>query len=375
MTASGDTKVDRLFHLEVSSQAPGDWDRLLARDKSAEYTHTRYWIDALCEHVPAAEPLWLSLRRSGELVGGINAVKRKTSRKILGLELGSQRLDSSFEGTSGGPVIAADLGEADRELIFCRLIDALADQSVGLLGSCAMVLGPDMEQRFGAAMLARPQWERSDAATALVSLAGGIDEVGNNRLVRTKRNERNRGLRRGAEVLATREAGLLDEYYGIYLKATRHWGVDPAPLPLLQALLADPGGGVFFTCVRLDGQVIGGHLNLHFGNRILAWNGVTDPDFARSHFPATLCFWGDMMEACRREADWLDLGGSGGVDSLTGFKRYFGAELHMRGLYILDSPWVHLLRKGRQGLTSLRGHRPVERLHDAVPTKGSGEQS
>ncbi len=179
----------------------------------------------------------------------------------------------------------------------------------------------------------------------MVCLDGGIETVDKERLVMNKRNERNRGLKRGAEVFTTRDDDLLAQYYPIYEQASGHWGVTPAPLGLLRDLLNDPLDRVFLTCVKLEDRVIGGHLCLHLGERVFAWNGVTDPEFARSHFPATLCFWGDLVEACHRGARWLDFGASGGVNSLAGFKKYFGAELMERGFYVSDSPGLQAMRR------------------------------
>jgi len=104
-------------------------------------------------------------------------------------------------------------------------------------------------------------------------------------------------------------------------------------------------------------------LCLHLGARVFAWNGVTDPAFARTHFPATLCFWGDLVEACRRGAQWLDFGASGGVNSLAGFKKYFGAELMPRGFYVADSRLLGALRWGGATLGRLRGG-TARRWHD-----------
>jgi len=362
-----------LFSLEISDRAPDDWSSLLLRDPAAEYTQSQHWTDTVSGHLPEAGAVWLSLRRAGDLVGGLNAVVRTSSRKVMGLPPGFRRVDSSFEGTSGGPVVAGNLEDAEQDQVFGELVDVLAVQRGGLLGSCAMVLNPMKEERFGPLMRSRSRWVRQDAPTAVVSLGGGIDQVEKSRLVNNKRNERNRGLRRGAEVFATDDAALFGEYYGIYDLASRHWGIDPVPQPLLQALLRDGDDHVFFTCVRLEGKVIGGHLNLHFGNKVLAWNGVTDPLYARTHFPATLCFWGDLVEACRRGASWLDLGGSGGMGSLTGFKKYFGAELQTRGLYVLDTPVAGLLKKGRKIWRRKREARPSDRWHDSGPGAGNGE--
>lgn len=373
MTVSRDN--DGPFSLEISDRAPRDWAGLLSRDPSAEFTHSQCWSDTVCGHLPGAGAVWLTLRRSGDLVGGLNAVGRTFTRKVLGLPLGLKRLESSFEGTSGGPVIDRDLEVAEQDQVFGRLVDGLAAQRRGLLGSCAMVLSPVQEERFGPAMLTRPEWARRDAPTAVVSLRDIIDQGGEIHLVKNKRNECNRGLRRGAEVFATDDLALFGEYYVIYDQAARHWGIDPVPQALLQALLRDGEGHVFFICVRLEGKVIGGHLNLHFGDKVLAWNGVTDPEYARTHFPSTLCFWGDMVEAHRRGAAWLDFGGSGGVASLTSFKKYFGAELQLRGLYVRDSFAAGLLKKGRETWRHKAGASSPDRWHDSGPGAGHGERS
>lgn len=361
--------------IEVSHRAPTDWVDLLSRDPAAEYTHTRYWSDTVCGNLPDTDAVWLTARRSGSLVGGLTAVSRTSSRKVVGLPLGLRRVDSSFEGTSGGPVVAADLDAAEQDQVFAGLVGALAAQCPQVLGSCSMVLSAVTQERFGGLMGSLPAWAHQDTQTAVVSLSGGIDQVEKDKLVMNKRNERNRGLKRGAEVFVTDDAALLGEYYGIYDRASVHWGIDPVPQPLLQALLRDGDGRVFFTCVRLEGKVIGGHLNLHYGDKVLAWNGVTDPQFAKTHFPATLCFWGDMVEACRRGAAFLDLGGSGSVGSLSGFKKYFGAELQARGLYVLDSPATGLLKKGRDAWRGRRGTIARDRWHDSGSGAGSGKKS
>lgn len=361
------------FEFEVSDRPPDDWPDLLARDSSAEYTQTRYWIDAVCTHLDDARPVWLTVRRDGDLAGGMCAVQRLSDRRAAGLIPRRKRLESSLEGTTGGPLVACDLEPADQEHVFNLLIDGYGNASVGWLGTRALVLGPTQEKRFGTLMLNRPGWVRRDAPTAAVSMQGGPETVESSRLVRTKRNERNRGLRRGLEIFTSEDVELLREYYEIYLRATCTWGIEASPLALLESLLQDPAGRVFFICARLEGQVIGGHLNLHFGPRVMAWNGVTDPVFSRSHYPSTLCFWGDMVEACRRGAAWLDMGGSGGVDSLVGFKKYFGAELQMRGLYVRDSLAAGVLRRGRDRWRSRPGVASAPRWHDGVSGSGSGE--
>lgn len=330
--------------VDLAAEAPPDWPALVASAPEADYAHTRHWHDTVCDHRPGSRQVWLTARRAGRLLGGMGAVLGPAPGR-LGSLFHVQRLDSSIDGNSGGPLLQPDLPPAERAALFATLVNSFLARRPGGLATAAMALNPASEKEFGALLTGYGPWRRQDSPTAMVSLAGGIEVVARERLVMNKRNERNRGLKRGAEVFASHDADLLAAYYPIYERASAHWGVPATPLGLLRDLLADPLGRVFFTCVRLEGQVIGGHLCLHLGERVFAWNGVTDPAFARSHFPATLCFWGDMVEACRRGAQWLDFGASGGIQSLSGFKRYFGAEMFPRGFYVADTAALRFLRR------------------------------
>jgi len=350
------------YDVGLAAAAPTDWEDLLAAAPAADYSHTRHWHDSACGHRDGACQLWWTVRQGGQLVGGLGAVLTPRVRRVARL-LPLHRLESSVEGTSGGPLLRTELAVAAQDRIFSALIAAfLASRPTGA-ASAAVALNPASEKRFGHLMLNQPGWVRHDSPTAMVSLAGGIETVDRQRMVKNKRNERNRGLRRGAEVFVTQDEDLLDAYYEIYARASTHWGVAPVSLGWLRDLLADPQERVYFTCARLGDQVIGGHLCLHLGARVFAWNGVTDPAFARSHFPATLCCWGDLVEACRRGAQWLDFGASGGVHSLTGFKRYFGAEVMARGFYVNDSSSLRLLRGAADLVGRARG-RTTRRWHD-----------
>ncbi len=339
---------------------PDDWDDLVRSAPGAEYTHTAHWLSAACRCFPHTGALVLTVRRDQRLVAGLSAVVRRVGPL--------KRFDSSLEGTSGGPLLHEDLDTDSRRLLFLVLAEEFRMRRRGLLTACGLALNARSEREFGHLLQMDSPWQRHDSATAVVSLAGGIEAVEKNKLVMNKRNERNRGLRRGAEVFATKDPVWLEKYYPIYLQAARHWGIAPVPETFLEDLLMGSGqgaGDVFFTCVKLADKVIGGHLNLHLGDRVFAWNGVTDPAYARTHFPATLCFWGDMVEACRRHAQWLDFGASGVASSLLTFKKYFGAEMQERGFYTSESGAMGVVRTVRRSLTGRLPQRLANRWHDS----------
>jgi len=370
ITATASADGEPGIRLDRAATAPSGWDELVAADGSSDYPHAAHWTECAARALPGAAALWLTARRDGRLVAGLAAVQQSAGRGPLA----RRRVDCSVEGTSAGPLVAADLPPLEQESLARDLLRTYRSLRPGPLGAATLALGPDREQRFGPLLAGLGGWTRHASPTAVIDLAGGPGAVEKDRLTMTKRNERNRGLRRGAVVTASREVADLNAYYPLYAAAAAHWGVRPTPLAFLAALLDDPRGRVFFTCVRVEGRVVGGHLNLHLGDRVFAWNGVSDPTCARTHFPATLCFWGDIVEACRRGARWLDVGASGGHASLEGFKKYFGAELQERGYYVDEGPALRLARTmaGRAGSGPAKGG-SERRWHDGrtgTPLKG-----
>jgi hypothetical protein len=348
-----------------STVPPDDWEGLLASTPMAEYSHTAHWLTAAGRTVPGVQPRFWTARLDGRLVGGLGAAVYDPAGMIH-----RGRQFSSLEGTSGGPLVAADLPHAVQEDVFLALAEAFAGHLRPGFDSCSLVLSPASEARFGPLIDRSGNWGREEVPTAAVDLTCGFEGVENNRIGKNKRNERNRGLRRGVEAQVTRDPDLLAAYYPLHLAACRVWGIAPTPQEFLRDVLDDPTDRVFFSCATLEGQVIGGHLCLHYGDRILAWHGVTDPAFARTHFPATVLVCTDLEEACRRGARWLDLGGSGGQVSLDGFKKFFGAETQMRGLYRRDTAAIGLMRRVRGWLAGSSGTRGG-RWHDKRP-KGRG---
>ena len=365
-----------LVAIRTCGEPPAGWDELLGADPGADFFHSPAWSAAACANYPDLEPIWLVAESGGRMVGGLPAVRR-TRRSVLPLSV--DHLESSLEGTSGGPVVRDDLPLEIQESVFQGLVQNFLDLRKGPLASCSISLNTSHEKRFGHLLPAATGWKRRDVPGAVIDLAGGLEKVEMTRLNGNKRNERNRGLRRGAEVFTTSESKWIDGYYPMYESASRIWGIAPVPRKFLLDLLEVGPDRVFFVCVKLEDKVIGGHLCLVSGDRILAWNGVSDPAHARTHFPGTLCFWGDIVEACARGARWLDLGASGGVNSLSGFKKYFGAELEDRGFYVLETAGLKLLQQTRAGLGragSLLGRRSgSERWHDRPDESGQADRS
>ncbi len=360
MSRSADTAGEAPAY---AAELPGDWDDLVRSCPAAEYTQTSHWLRCVARHYPGAQLAVLTVRRDGRLVAGLAAVALASGPL--------RRLDSGLEGTAGGPLVAGDLDPADQDRLFLAVVDAYAGLRRGPRTALGMALAPLREERFGPVLRGRKPWRRHDSPTAVISLEGGLETVERERLKKNKRNERNRGLRRGVTVFATTDPVWLERYYPLYLRAAGHWGIRPVPEPFIRDLLQGPPGEgpgqAFLTCAVLSDEVIGAHLNLHLGERVFAWSGVTDPRYARTHFPSTVCLWGDLEEACRRGARWLDIGASDVAASLLNFKRFFGAELQQRGYYTSEGILVRLARRARRLLKA--GDRGGSRWHDRASGK------
>lgn len=345
--------------LSRSAELPQDWDALVRGCATAEYTQTAHWLLSARRHYRGARLVVLAVRRGDRLVAGLAAVTRRKG-PIL-------HLDSSLEGTSGGPLVLDSLDPQTRSRLFLLLVNRFGRERRGPLTTLGLALCPAHEKEFGPRMCGLGDWRRREVSTAAISLDGGLERVDRERVAMNKRNERNRGLRRGAEVFATNDPLHLSRFYPLYHKAAAHWGIEPVPEAFMQDLLRGsdlPGqvGEAFLTCVTLEGQVIGAHLNLHLGDRVLAWAGVTDPAHSRTHFPSTLCNWGDLSAACERGARWLDLGASDVAGTLLNFKKFFGAELQLRGFYTSMGPALRLAYRVRNRI-SQRGEK-AGRWHD-----------
>jgi hypothetical protein len=350
----------------VHSRAPADWPGLVAADPAADYFHTGAWTSIVARHLPGGEPLFFCVRDGDALVGGLPAVAHGGRVR---------RIHSGAFGCAGGPLVASR-EPASAAAVAARLLDALVARRRGLLASVAVSLNPDHEARWGPALARDRRFVRQEAPAAVVSLAGGPDGVAA-RMRKSKRNERNRGLRRGVEIEVTRDADDLAAYHRLHERAARAWGQSVLPAALLQELLAagrgPEGGEAYFVAVRCEGRLVGGHLNFHLGGSVTAWHGVTEPSLARTHFPATVAVWGDAVEACARGAARLDLGGSSGIASLESFKRGFGAERRERGWYVAETGPLRLLRRLR-GLARSRGA-GRRRWHDGATGAPRGGSS
>ncbi|MEZ4388463.1 MAG: GNAT family N-acetyltransferase [Candidatus Krumholzibacteriia bacterium] len=313
------TSVDAASGLEVrvGTAPPAGWSDLLAAAGPAEFTADAAWTALAAAHYPAAAGLWITAGRAGTPLGGLAVLQRRRR--------GLRRLESSLDGTLGGPQVRGDLAPDERRAVVRTLGRALAGRLRGTTGLAAMALaGTHREETAG--ILAADGWRRDDYETAVVDCREGLDHVGERLWTNNRRNERNRGLKRGCTLHGEPDPEALAAWYPLYAARAAAWAQAPVPLAFLTALVESRPDRLVFDHVRLGGEVVGGHLGFVSGGRLVAWQGAVRPDLARTHFLTTLLYWRDIMTACERGLAAVDFGGCVGRDSLWDFKRRCGAE-------------------------------------------------
>ncbi len=303
--------------VRVLDAAPTGWAELLAAAPAAEYTAGTAWTSLAARHYPGAYALWLAAFQGDDLVGGLPLVARRRR--------GLTRLESSFDGTVGGPQVRGDLPADARGRVVTALGRALAGALTGRTGLAALTLaGPDRDAV--ATVLAADGWRRHDFESGVVDCRRGLDHVGQHLWTNNRRNERNRGLKRGCTLHAEPDPQALTDWYPLYEAKAHQWAQAPVPLDFMRALLLDQPERCCFDHIRLDGVVVAGHLGFVSRERLIAWQGAARPDLARTHFLTTLLYWRNLMTACERGLQAVDFGGHVGRDTLWEFKRRCGAE-------------------------------------------------
>jgi hypothetical protein len=325
------------LELAVTTDPPAGWDELAAA-AATDFFSSRLFVTAYARHHPGARVLWLGARRGKRLVGGLAAIGAS--------RCGFSSWHSLPAGTSGGPLVNPDLAGDLHDLVGIELVERFAAELRGRRVAAALNLASAADARWRVALVRRG-WSHSAIPAAFIPTSGDLEHVEYSVLPKKRRNERNRGLRRGAVLGTSYDPDDAAAFYAIYGRAAGGWGGEPIPLPLIQQLLSEGQPAVFLCTVRYGGRLIGAHLNLQHGDRVTAWLGATLPEYHRELFPATLLIWQGIVECIERGCRTFDLGGHAGRTKLAEFKRHLGAETEQRGLYRRERAWWRQLRRLR----------------------------
>lgn len=329
------------LQVETASSPPSGWDQWLASIPAADYANTAWWTEAAARHFPAASAVWLIARRDDRLVGGLASLARR--------RWGLRRLESGVEGSPGAPAVADDLAPAARDEVFAALAAAYAATVRGRTVAAVLTLDRAAESRYGTRLVAAGCWRRAATPTAVVDLTPGLAHVEAHVLSNNRRNERNRGLKRGCSLHTSSDPADLAAWYPLYRMIARGWAQAPVPLAFMQELARTRPDRAFLVHVRHAGVIIGGHFCVHWGDRVHALYGASRRDVAKELFPATLLYWQDLVEGCARGAAELDFGGFGGQAGLRRYKQLMGTREESRAQYVcMHRTWATLTQLRRR---------------------------
>jgi hypothetical protein len=303
--------------IELHASTPPGWSQLMDRCPAAEFTAGATWCELAARHYQGASCLFLTAELEGLVVGGLPVVARRRR--------GLRRLESSVDGTLAGPQVAADLDPAAALAVRAALGRALAEQLGGATVLAAVTVAAD-EPAGEQSAFSRRGWARALFDAGVVDCRQGLDHVEKELWTNNRRNERNRGLKRGCTLQAEHDPETVARWYPLYAAESEAWAQAPVPLSFFQELLTLPDRRCVLNTVRLDGELIAGHFSFRSRDRLVAWQGAARPDVRRTHFPTTLVYWQGISWACEQGLAAVDFGGSVGRDSLRDFKRRCGAR-------------------------------------------------
>ena len=292
---------------------PADWETLVAEDPGATPAHRGALWAALAATLPGFSRAFVAVEREGALLGGVGVMVERRG--------GLHWIHLMPYSLPGAPLARTGAHE-EVDAAVAEALDAQA-AALGAVGGAWIgyrPLGPDvapaLERLGGETRWLETSWiDLSRGATVAFQAAEGD-------LRQQVRRARRLGLR------FAEEPGALEEAYVQHAAQSRSWsGHRPLPLALCRRLLTrvdqDPAARLF--TVRDDRGLLAAVLALVHAREVLAWWSGTHPEGRHRHaFP--LLLWSLAEWCAERGVERLNLGASGGFDSLIAFKRSFGAR-------------------------------------------------
>jgi hypothetical protein len=325
---------------------PAGWSALLRSDANATPAH-RPEVAAALAGVLGMEPAWVAVEDGHGLAGGASfCLERRAGARWLHampfLLPGAPLAREGAAAVVDAAVASAIAGlQRDRHLAggeWCFFY-----RPAGGVESSAIDQVPGRTTVFHTAVL------RLAPGTAFES---GLDRDERHLLRRARR----------AGLAFAEDPAALDEVYALHLAQSRAWrGHTPLPLELSRRLLesgldgAGPAGRV--VVLRAAGRLVAGMFVLDHDREVFAWWSGARRE-GRSAAATRLLMAATADWAAARGRSRLNLGGSGGIGSLSDFKRSLGAvdvPVAVRWLDASCAPWParglaavqSLLRRGR----------------------------
>lgn len=288
------------FEVRISQELndPG-WDSFLLRVGRGSFTQTSWWGQV--KSSSGWKPVRIVVLENGEIVGGVQFLLRKISRRVPGL--------GSVGYVSRGPVIPRDdwklktrILQDMQEIVKTHRIQYLIVQPL------------ESDSEFESSLIengfSRSLWNFVIQATSMIDLQEDLDDL-LRKMKRTTREEVRQSLRRGIEV---REGTVKDltTFHLMMVETCRRQGVTPHPadvkflIQMWNTLF--PIGHCHLLLTEYEGSCVAGIFNILFGDRVIGWKiGWNGEQIHRR--PSQRLIWESMKRGKERGFRYYDFAG------------------------------------------------------------------
>ena len=295
----------------------------------ATFFHSPPWLESLEAAFGSFGSEWLTVRERGELLGAMPVVR--VARGPL------FSLWSLPFGTYGGPVAR----DASIETLLLTRFFELARSPLCVEGGVTL-FHPAPDGAIPGGVSLRPE------ECMIAPLEAGFDA-----LWRTGWSSKRRQLVRRAEEAGVAVRLLENEeevrrFHELYARESRGWGgVHPYPRALFLELFRRRQNGALMWGAFFRSQMLGGHIDLYFGELAQAWQGGMAEE-AKEFEVGALLIKKAMEEACARGCRAFNLGSSGGSRGILFFKESLGGRPLAYTSATARKCWWGLLRGRRR---------------------------
>lgn len=290
----------------------------------ATFFHSPVWLEALVGAFPAFIGGWVTEREGTELVGFMPYIEIKKGP--------ISDLWAMPFGTYGDPITRS------HSTAF-RLIERFFEMSSkrGCRRAGASLLFTDASSGLPAGVASRTEECR------IIELEGTFDEYRSRIVSKKRRQLHNKALRAGVIVGKIDDREGLEALYDAYRRGSMEWGgVHPYPMALFEELFAVRDEGAVFWSATLDGEFLGGHIDLYFGGVAQAWQaGLLER--ASEYDISSMLVFSAVEEAYRRGMKEFNLGSSGRHDGIRFFKESLGGREHLYSILTMEKGWSRFL--------------------------------
>ncbi len=287
---------------------------------------TTLWIDILLSSFPGFSAGWITAREGGSLIGLMPVI----FKKIFSFHC----IRSLPFGTYGNPLSSED---RVKRLLVEKFLKLAARPRC--LDAVCTIFDVGWKEWFP------DRIHCQIAESRIAELEGGFEDYLARKVNATKRKAYRKCSREGIEISPLESFEEIALFHRIYESRASGWGgIHPLPLLFFENLFAKGGDRVVFMGAYADGKLLGGHVDLYFGNMAQAWQAGVSKE-ANRYGVAPCLVLEAVREAYSRGIEYFNMGSSGGDKGLIDFKESMGGARITYPLIIRGKRWWKLIRK------------------------------